>query len=284
MAPRFALITDTTADLSDALCKEHNIYMIPQIIIWGREVLIDTVNVTSAQFYNRLKSTNDIPTTSRPVPVDTAELFKRAREETGAEDIVVLTVSEKVSGTYSSALEAQRMVDFPEHIHILDTRSVTLALGMITLRVAEARDQGATAAEAIELARTLSANSHALFSPGTLEFLHRGGRIGAARHLIGTALSIKPILHLVDGQVEALENVRTRKRALKRMIELVEEQVDPTKPLYIGIMHGDAPAEAAQLGAEIQQRWQPALFLESWVSPSIGVHVGPGVIGISFVQ
>jgi DegV family protein with EDD domain len=159
-----------------------------------------------------------MPTTSRPAPVDVADLYQKAMDETGAEAVVVLTVSQDVSGTYPSAIEAQKMVDFP--VHVLDTRTISLALGMTTMKVAEARDQGATIEEALELARTLAGNSHVLFSPSTLEFLRRGGRIGAARHLLGTALSIKPILHVKDGHVEALESIRTRKKAVKRMFEL----------------------------------------------------------------
>lgn len=282
MTARFALITDTTADLSTEITQKYNIYMIPQVIVWGREILKDGISISSPQFYQRLKTTPEMPTTSRPAPVDVADLYRKAMEETGAEAVVVLTVSQDVSGTYPSAIEAQKMVDFP--VHVLDTRTITLALGMTTMKVAEARDQGATVDEALDLARTLAANSHVLFSPGTLEFLRRGGRIGAARHLLGTALSIKPILHVRDGHVEALESIRTRKKALKRMIELTNEQIVPGKPLHVGIIHGDAAEEAAELIAEARALWNPTWLLDSWVSPSIGVHAGPGVIGVTLVQ
>ena len=282
MTARFALITDTTADLSEALAQENNIYLIPQVIVWGREILKDGVSITSPQFYARLKTASEMPTTSRPAPVDVAALYQQAMDETKADCVVVLTVSQDVSGTYPSAIEAMKMVDFP--VHVLDTRTITLALGMTTLKIATARDEGISPEDAIALAKQIASTSHALFSPDTLEFLHRGGRIGAARHLIGTALSIKPILAIKDGQATAVESVRTRKRALSRLVELAEERIVKGKPLHVGVIHGDAADEARSLGETVRERWHPELLLESWVSPSIGVHAGPGVIGITLVQ
>ncbi len=278
----FALITDSTCDLPPALTSERQIYIIPQVIVWGREILKDGESITSRQFYERLATAKEMPTTSRPAPADVAALFERAREETGADELVVLTVSEEVSGTYPSAQQALKMVDFP--VHVLDTRTISLALGMTVLKVADARDAGASPEEAIALARESAARTHALFSVGTLEFLYRGGRIGGARHLIGTALSIKPLLHIKDGRVEALESVRTRKRALKRLMDLADERIDGSRPLWIGIVHGNAAEEAAALHEEALSRWKPDLLVEGWVSPSIGVHAGPGVIGLMIMQ
>lgn len=282
MKPRIALITDSTCDLPTTLVQERQIYVVPQVILWGREVLKDGVSFSSAQFYDRLAASSEIPTTSRPAPADVAELFQRARDETDAEALVVVVVSADVSGTVSSAMEALKMVDFP--VHVVDTRTVSLALGLTVLKVADVRDSGAPAPEVVGTARKLAQRARVLFTPGTLEFLHRGGRIGGARHLIGTALSIKPILHIKDGRVEPLESVRTRKRALKRLLEIVEEQADLSRPLNIGVMHGKAQEEADALAAEVRERWKPTCLLESWVSPSIGVHAGPGIIGIAALQ
>ena len=282
MAARFALVTDTTADLPPSLAAERRIYLIPQVIVWGRETLKDGEDITSEAFYRRLASAQEMPTTSRPAPTDLAELWQRARDETGAEAVVMLSVSAEVSGTVLSSQEAMKLVDFP--VHLLDTRTISLALGITALKTADLRDSGASPEEAIAFAHHLASASHALFTPGTLEFLHRGGRIGGARHLIGTALSIKPILHIVDGRVEALENVRTRKRALSRLISLVDDVRDASRPLHLGVVHGDAGEEARALAAEARERRNPDLLLEGWVSPSIGVHAGPGVIGIMIVQ
>ncbi len=282
MTARFALVTDTTADLPADLIKARNLYMMPQIIVWERKSLREGIDINGPDFYARLATATEMPTTSRPVPADAAELFRRAREETGVDEVVVLTVSKDVSGTVSAVEEAQREVDFP--VHLVDTRTVSLALGITVLHVADARDQGASVEEAIALGRRLAAGSRVLFTPSTLEFLRRGGRIGGAKHLLGTALNIKPILTLQDGHVEALESVRTRKRTLKRMVELIGEYRDPSRPLHIGVMHADAAEEAAEIGAEIQQTYQPASLMTSWLGASIGVHAGPGVLGVAIVQ
>lgn len=281
MKPRIALVTDSTCDLPDALVQERRLYMIPQVILWGREVLKDGISLNSRQFYERLAVDSDMPTTSRPAPVDVADLLQRARDENDAEAVVVVIVSADVSGTVSSTQEAMKTVDFP--VYMVDTRTISLALGLTVLQAADARDQGASAQEVVELAQRVAARSRVMFTPGTLEYLYRGGRIGGARHLIGTALSIKPILHLKDGRVEALENVRTRKRALKRLVEILDEQIDRSRPMHIGVMHGNAAEEAEALAAEIRDRLNPAVLLQSWVSPSIGVHAGPGVIGLAML-
>lgn len=282
MTPRFALVTDTTADLPTELVRQHNIYMIPQIIVWGRESLREGIDITSAEFFKRLATATVMPTTSRPVPSDTVDLFKRAIKETGAESVVAVVVSKDVSGTVSSVEQAMKEVDFP--VHLVDTRTISLALGLTVLKVAEARDAGASAEEAVALAKATAANSHAIFTPGTLEFLRRGGRIGGARHLLGTALNIKPILTLQDGHVEPLENVRTRKRALQRLIELTGERIIPGKPVQLGVVHGAVPEEAAEVASALEQLYKPERLLQSWIGASIGVHAGPGVLGIMIVQ
>jgi DegV family protein with EDD domain len=279
---RFALVTDTTADLPQSLVEQHNIYMMPQIIVWGRESLREGIDISAREFFTRLAAAQEMPTTSRPVPSDAVVLFQRARDENDAEALVVLTVSAEVSGTVSTVEQAMKEVDFP--VYMLDTRTISLALGITTLKVAEARDAGASPEEAIKLARKLAANSHALFTPGTLEFLYRGGRIGGARHLVGTALSIKPILTLKDGRVEALESIRTRKRAVRRLVELADERIDRSKRLHIGIVHADAADEAGEIAESIRNQFKPDLLLESWIGASIGVHAGPGVLGVLIVQ
>lgn len=282
MSARFALVTDTTADLTQELITQHNLYMIPQIIVWGRDSLREGIDIDAPTFYNRLATATEMPTTSRPVPSDTVALFERAMEETGAESVVVLAVSKDVSGTVSSVEQARKEVNFP--VHLVDTRTISLALGMTTLRIAEMRDAGASAEEAVAAATEIAANSQALFTPSTLEFLHRGGRIGNAKHLLGTALSIKPILTLKDGKVEAVESVRTRKRALKRMVELVGEHIDPNKPLYLGACQANVPEELDMVLEEMKQLYNPDRIYHGWIGASIGTHAGPGVLGVMAVQ
>lgn len=278
----FALITDSTSDLPPAIARERQIHVAPLYIIWGQDSLRDGIDITPEQFYRRLAIDPVLPTTSQPTPADFAELYRQAYTESDAEGVLVLTISADLSGTYASAVQARDMVDFP--VEVVDLRSVTLGTTMPVLQVADARDQGASLQEAAALARSLANRTQIYFTLDTLEYLHKGGRIGGAKRLIGTAFNIKPVLQIANGRVEAKESIRTRKRALSRLVELFEETVDPTKTLYVGLLHGQAPADADWLEAEIKARWQPARLIKAQVGAVIGVHTGPGAVGFALLQ
>ncbi len=279
---RFALITDSTSDLPPAIARERQIHVAPLYIIWGQDSLRDGVDITPEQFYRRLAIDPVLPTTSQPTPADFADLYRQTHASSDAEGVLVLTISADLSGTYASAVQARDMVDFP--VEVVDLRSVTLGTAMPVLQVADARDQGASLQEAAALARSLANRTHIYFTLDTLEYLHKGGRIGGAKRLIGTAFNIKPVLQIANGRVEAKESIRTRKRALSRLVELFEETVDPTKTLYVGLLHGQAPADADWLEAEIKARWQPAQLIKAQVGAVIGVHTGPGAVGFALLQ
>lgn len=282
MATHFALVTDGTSDLTDALARQHQITIVPQHVIWGGETLKDRVDITIEDFYRRLATDPELPKTSQPSPAEFAAAFQRVRDETGAGAVLAPVISSELSGTYSSAQQAAKMVDFP--VHAIDTRTASMAQGLIVLALADARDAGASAEEAVALAHRSIARSQVLFTVKTLEYLHRGGRIGGARRLLGTMLDIKPILHVQDGRIEALESVRTRKRALSRLVELLASLRDPARPLRIGVLHGDAPEEVEALAAEIKTRFQPQFITVGAICAAIGVHTGPGVIGFGMLQ
>lgn len=282
MPARIALITDSTADLPPALIQERGIYVVPQNIIWGRETLKDGIDLDAERFYKRLAAESELPKTAQPTPTDYAELYQRIRHETGVEAIVNITISAELSGTYASAEQATRMVDFP--VYVVDSRNVSMGEGLIVLKAAQARDAGASAAEVTQVARDMISRSNIIFTVNTLEYLHRGGRIGNAKWLLGTALSIKPILHVKNGRIDALESVRTRRRALNRLVEVFSEQIDPAKPLWVGVVHGDAAEEAAAIKAEIVARWKPELLIDGTVGLAVGTHAGPGVVGMAFLQ
>lgn len=281
MSRKIALITDSTADLPPALAAERGIYVIPQVVVWGQETLKAGIDIDSQTFYERLAGESALPTTSRPAPADVAALCQQAMDD-GAEDVLILTVSAEVSGSFGAAEQAQKMLDFP--VKIIDTRTISVAQGLTVLAVADLLDSGASLAEAAAASQETAARSRMFFTPSTLEYLHRGGRIGGAQRLIGTALSIKPILHISDGRVEAFESVRTRKRAVSRLVEIIGELVDTNKPFQVGVTHGNTPDEAAALRDEIASTWNPQHLLTGEVDASIGVHVGPGVLGIGVLQ
>jgi DegV family protein with EDD domain len=282
MAAHFALMTDSTSDLPESLAAERQIYIAPLHILWGQDNLKDRVDITIEQFHARLTTSPDLPTTSQPSPAEFVELYRQARDETGADGVLVMTISADLSGTYSSAQQAAPMVDFP--VRVVDLRTVSVATGLAVLKVAEARDDGATLDEATRLAESLQTRTRLIFTLDTLEYLHRGGRIGGARRLLGTALNIKPILHVEDGKIEARESVRTRKRAISRLVEVCQEEIDPARPLYVAALHSRALAEMEALEAAIAEQYHPDLLIKAEIGATISVHAGPGAVGVALLQ
>ncbi len=272
-----ALVTDSTCDLPPELLAAHCIAVIPQKIVWNGVIYRDGVDLSAADFYHLLPSAQDLPTTLPPSPAEFAHAFEQARAAVGADRVVALLLSSKLSQSFLNAQSAAHELDFP--VFVLDTQTVSLALGFAALAAAEARDQGARVEEILDVARQTRRQTRLYFTVDTLDFLYRGGRIGGARHLIGKAFSIKPILTVSGGQVEAVENVRTRPRAVLRMLELAANGSDSA--VRVGVTHGNAPQEAQAMLEYIHRTWQPHQLIASVTCPALGAHSGPGVLSIT---
>jgi DegV family protein with EDD domain len=276
---KIALVTDTTCDLPTTIVAERGIELVPQHILWGTQSYRDGVDMTAEMFYERLARDPILPKTSQPSSGEFAEKYRLAREKNKADAVVCVTVASRLSGTYASAEVAAGLVDFP--VRVLDSCTASIALGFSVLAAADARDKGGSLDEVVKAAQEAADHSQLVFTLNTLEYLHRGGRIGGAKRLIGTALSIKPILHLKNGTIEAVESVRTRKRAVSRLVELATQYKDK-RPLWLGLLHTNAPEHDA-VAAELQDLLKPEMFLQVIASPAVGVHVGPGVLGFGLV-
>ncbi|MEM9777463.1 MAG: DegV family protein, partial [Chloroflexota bacterium] len=211
---KVAVVTDSTSCLTPELIEKYNIHVIPLLVNWDEESLKDGVDITPDQFYTRLSKSSSMPATSQPSAGEFVELYEKVAET--AESIVSLHISSELSGTYQSALAAQGMVEVP--VELVDSRTTATPLGMMVVEAAKAVENGATAAEAADAAKALIGNAQIFFLVDTLEFLHRGGRIGGARRLIGSILNVKPILTIDDGKVESHASVRTKKKAMSAMI------------------------------------------------------------------
>ncbi len=282
MKARVAIVTDSTADIPAELAQERQIYTIPMQIIWGRETLRDGIDIDSAAFYERLASAKTLPTTSHPPLNDFVQVFTQAREETGAEAVVLLTISAQLSGAFNAGQQAARMVDFPAYV--VDTRTGSIAHGLTALALADARDEGLSPAQAVPLAEQLAARTKMIFALDTLEYLWRSGRVSHLQWLIASALRIKPILHVKDGGLALLEQVRTRHRMLTRLLEIFEAVVDRSAPLRVGVLHGNAPQEMQVLVEAITKSFAPALLIQNTVCAPVGVHTGPGSLGFAVMQ
>jgi DegV family protein with EDD domain len=191
-------------------------------------------------------------------------------------------LSHKLSGTIQSATQAKE--DYPgAKIEIFDSLSTSLAMGWQVLEVARAAQKGASMAECLAIAEKARANSGVVFVVDTLEFLHRGGRIGGAARFMGTALGLKPILELVDGRIEAVERVPTQRKAVNRMVELVRERIGDRTPIRLGILNADAVERGKHLADHCTEIFKPVELISSPVSPAIGTHAGPGTLGIAYI-
>ncbi|NDJ35564.1 MAG: DegV family protein [Chloroflexi bacterium] len=270
-----AIITDSTADLPAERFKAQSIDVVPLYVVWGEDELLDGRDITAKQFYERLETDPVQPMTSQPTPADFAAVLQQAREA-GAEAAVILTISTQLSGTYSSALQAAKRMDFPVHVH--DSRSTSMGLGWQVLTAAKVRDEGGDCKAILKAIEDLRSRMVVMLYVDTLEYLHKGGRIGGARRLIGTALNIKPMLYVNNetGEVEAGPSTRTRSRAVDGIIKRFIEQLDPNKPAHIGITDGNSdPSEIEHITERIKAAFPVVDIVRSLTSPVIGVHTGP---------
>ncbi len=275
---KIAIITDSTAYLEKKYVKKHNIQVIPLNLHWDGDTFKDGVDITPDEFYDRLKTSSTLPTTSQPTYGDFQVIFKKYASD--YDGIIVALLSSGISGTVDSALMAQKSFeDIP--VEVIDTKTTSGGLAIVVKAIAAAVDSGKSLDETAALARAIAAQICTYFVVDTLKYLHKGGRIGGASRYFGTALNIKPILYLnEEGKIEALEKVRTKKKAVKRLLELAVEKAAGEK-CYVGIFQAQALKEAEAMRDEIQQMLDCYEVGIYQLSPVIGTHVGPGSLGIS---
>lgn len=280
---KVAIVTDSTATLPVNLLKNYPVYTIPLQVIWDGKSYRDSVDIQPKDFYERLSTSKTMPTTSQPTPADFHALYLRLIEE--GYDILNILISSKLSGTMDSAIQARAMLPGPR-IAIVDSETTSMAMGFQIAAVARAAAQGATLEECQKLAENAREHTGVLFALKTLEFLHRGGRIGGAAAFLGTALNLKPILEIKAGRIEAVERVRTTSKAIDRLLDLFEMRIQRRTPVRLAALHTNAPEDAQQLLERARERFkltdvEDALITD--VSPVLGTHTGPGCVGLAFM-
>ncbi len=278
---KIALVTDSTCSMPKELVDKYNITVAPQVLIWSKETFEDGVDITPSEFYARLKKATVMPSTSQATIGKFLEIYKSLLEQDC--QILSILISSKLSGTVNSAVQAKAMLPPDAPVEIVDSNSTAMAMGYHVLTVARAIKQGATLSECVELAQKASQHTGVFFAVDTLEFLHRGGRIGGATRFMGTLLNFKPILELRDGRVEPAERVRTRAKSLNRVVELVGEQIGGRTPVRLATLHANAPEDAKLLLDEASKKLNPIESVFSEVSPAIGANIGPGVVGLVYM-
>jgi DegV family protein with EDD domain len=277
---KVCIITDSTAYIPEELLQKYDIHVAPQVLIWGDETFRDGVDIMPAEFYARLENSKIIPSTSQVTPGTFQEMFAELLDQDC--QILAVLLSPSLSGTVASAMQARGMFSNAD-IEIVESNSTAMALGFQALVAAKAALEGCTLDECKALAEKACQHSGVVFAVDTLEFLHRGGRIGGGTRFLGTALSIKPILEVKNGHIEGIEKVRTRKKSLTRLLELTEERIAGRKPIHLAVLHANAEDEAKDLIDQCSKRFDASELFLTEVSPVIGTHAGPGTVGLAFM-
>ena len=274
-----AVATDSTANIPDEFVEDLNIHVIPQCLNWEGETFLDGIDITPSEFYQRLGQAKELPTTSQPSAGEFHEFFGKLADENQA--IIGVFISEHLSGTIDSALTAADMMpDFP--IEIIDSQSASMGLGFLAMAVARALKEGSTYKEAAQLARELIPFTHAIFVVDTLEYLHRGGRIGGAQRLLGSLLSMKPLLHLEEGRIEPLARIRTKRKAVEKLLDVVAADTEGKGNLHASVIHAAAPEDAERFKQQVIERLDPVELIITELSPVVGTHTGPGLVGMGY--
>ncbi len=283
MSNKVAVVTDSTAYLPEEYLKQFNITITPLSVIWGDDIYRDGVDIQPVEFYSRLATSKVMPTTSQVTPGAMQETFQSLLDQ--GNDVLGIFVSSRISGTFESAVHACEMIPRAgNRIALVDSLWTTMALGWPVLTAARAAQAGESLSECQKVAKHACDNSGVLFVVETLEFLRRGGRIGGAQALLGTALNLKPILEMRNGRIEALERIRTKHKAMERAVEIVAGRIKGQSPIRVAATHANSEADARSLLESAQAAINPIETICAPLSPVVGTHAGPGTVALNYMS
>jgi len=276
---KVAIVTDSSANLPAELAERYLIFVVPLLVSVNGCTYRDGIDLSPADVYQYMLQHEDgeLPTTSAPSPDEFVRAYAAGGEE--ADEIVSIHLSSDLSSTYQVARVARDLVD--THIHVLDSRNVTMSCGFAVLEAARLAETGATADEVVQRANEVAASARFLVTLDRFDYLHRGGRVPAIAVLAGSVLKICPILVIEDGLVKIAGVTRTRPRAIERILQSLERDT-AGRPAHVAVMHAAAPSEAEGLLDEVTQR---VPCIESFITeftPVMGVHTGPGLLGVAY--
>ncbi|MBN1149290.1 MAG: DegV family protein [Anaerolineales bacterium] len=283
--PKIAIVTDSTTSIPERLIEELNIQVVPYYIHRGAEVLRDLVTIDRRTFYDWLPTAQELPKTASPGPGDYIEIYQRLAEAEGVEQIASIHMTSKGSGAYQAAMAARDTVAeiMPRlHVEVIDTLNVSMCHGWMVIEAARQALSGASLAGVVEKVRGMIPATRMLQTADTLKYLYMGGRIGKAKHLIGSLLSIKPLIGMEDGVIVALGTARSRKAAYRMMVEKIEQAVGPNGKIKIAYVHAAALEEVEKIRVMVEERLQVVEWMFAELSPALGVHTGPGTAGVCY--
>jgi DegV family protein with EDD domain len=283
MTKQVAVLTDSTASIPEKMLKELNIRTVAYYIHRGQEVLRDLVTIQREEFLNWLSTTNVLPTTASPGPGDYIDAYQDLAGS-GAQEIVSIHMTSKASGAYQAACVAQSMLEEQRpdlHIEVIDTRNAALCQGWMVIEAARAALSGLRLDEIAAKVRAMIPVTHMLQTADTLKYLYMGGRIGKAKHLVGSLLNIKPLIGVEDGVIVPLGIARSRAQAYQAMVEKIEQAVGKSK-IKIAYVHAGAKQEVDKIKNLVEDRLNAVESLIGELSPALAVHTGPGTAGLCY--
>lgn len=274
------IVTDSTADLPKKVVEEYGIHVVPLTVHFGDEEFQDGVNLSTEEFYERLASSPVMPRTSQPSAAAFAQVYEEISQP--GDTILSFHISSSLSGTHQSALLAARQFD-DRQIEVVDTRLVSMALGMVVMRAAGAKNRGLDAEEILAECQRAAGATQVIFVVDTLDYLQKNGRIGKAQALVGGLLNVKPILMLEDGVVAPLEKIRGSAKARRRLIEKAQTLVPPDTVDEVALLHAAAEDQATAVAEQLRAAFPSVNFHIAELGPTVGAHAGPGTVGVAIV-
>lgn len=280
---RIRLITDSSADLPKEILERYNILQLPLHIIFGEEHFLDKVNLDPKEFFEKLVTYKESPTTSQVSPMEFIETFKQELKQN--DRIICMTMGANASGTFQSAMIARDELEAEDKIAIVDSGLFCNGSGLLSIRIAEMIESGMEFGDIVEEANLLKHKIEVVFCVDTLKFLRKGGRIKSTEAIIGEVLQIKPMLRVEDGLTKPIGKVRGRHKVLKFFLDHMESNIDMDSKLPIILAHGQDVEHIMQLKEQIQEKFSlNNEFIISEVGATIGTHSGPGILAISYIK
>jgi len=273
------IVTDSLSDIAGDLVGELGITVVPLYVRFGETVYRDRVEITTEEFYRRLVSEAALPSTTQPTPNDFLEVYNALAKET--DEILVIVVSSKLSGTYQSATQAKELAEGKCRIEIVDSLSVAMGMGLIVIAAVNAVKDGANLDKAADLARRAVPRSHLIAYFDTLKYLAKGGRIGKASGLLGSLLSVKPILTVKDGEMSPLTRVRSLSAGLDYLYDIA---AGFSNIEGLAVEHATTPDDADKLVERLSAIYPKERIHRSVISPVVGTHAGPNALALTILE
>jgi DegV family protein with EDD domain len=271
------IITDSTCNLPPEYLKLHGVRVAPISIQFGNDAFDEGLTIDRDTFYRKIEELGIIPTTSQPSPGWFTRYYQEAASE--GNPVLVVTITSKHSGTYQSAVLAKSIVPGAD-VEVFDSASISLGTGIQILEAVRSAEAGEDRSSILRRLETIRAGTFIYLTPSTLKYLQMSGRVGKLQGAIASLLNVKPIIEVKDGTLEAIENVRTRAKAIDRLLSLAEESVGRENPVQLAVIHALVPDEAESLLGRAKARFSVKEALTADLAQSLAVHGGPGTIGL----